>query len=60
VEGRGSVRVGEREFDVAPRDVFVIPGWVPYTLHAEENLVLFSYSDRAAQEKLGFLRVQRL
>jgi gentisate 1,2-dioxygenase len=31
-----------------------------YTLHAESDLVLFAYSDRVAQEKLGFWREQRL
>jgi gentisate 1,2-dioxygenase len=30
-----------------------------YTLHAAADLVLFSYSDRVAQEKLGFWREQR-
>jgi len=29
-------------------------------LHAAEDLVLFSYSDRVAQEKLGLFREQRL
>jgi gentisate 1,2-dioxygenase len=31
-----------------------------HTISAAEQLVLFSYSDRAAQEKLGFFREQRL
>jgi gentisate 1,2-dioxygenase len=37
-----------------------VPGWLAYTLHAAEDLVLFSYSDRVAQEKLGFWREQRV
>jgi gentisate 1,2-dioxygenase len=60
VEGRGHVQAGGQRFDLAPRDIFVVPGWIPYTLHAEDDLVLFSYSDRVAQEKLGFFREQRL
>jgi gentisate 1,2-dioxygenase len=56
VEGRGHVEAGGVRFDLAPRDIFVVPGWVPYTLHAAGDLVLFSYSDRVAQEKLGFFR----
>ena len=44
----------------APRDIVVVPGWMAYTLHAADDLVLFSYSDRVAQEKLGFYREQRL
>ena len=59
VEGRGEIRVGEQRFVIAPRDIVVVPGWMTYTLHACNELVLFSYSDRVAQEKLGFFREQR-
>jgi len=59
LEGRGRVEVGSEVFDLAPRDIFVIPGWMSYTLRATEDLVVFSYSDRVAQEKLGFFREQR-
>jgi gentisate 1,2-dioxygenase len=60
VEGRGELRVGGQTLHLAPHDVAVVPGWMPYTLHADEDWVLFSYSDRVAQEKLGFWREQRL
>lgn len=60
VEGRGELRVGDRRLALRPRDVAVVPGWMAYRLHAESDLVLFSYSDRVAQEKLGFWREQRL
>lgn len=60
VDGCGEVRVGEQCFVLAPRDVVVVPGWMIYTLHASDDLVLFSYSDRVAQEKLGLFREQRL
>jgi gentisate 1,2-dioxygenase len=30
-----------------------------HTLHADDDLVVFSYSDRVAQEKLGIFREQR-
>jgi gentisate 1,2-dioxygenase len=60
VEGRGQVEAAGQRFELAPRDVFVVPGWIAFTLHATEDLVLFSYSDRVAQEKLGFFREQRL
>jgi gentisate 1,2-dioxygenase len=59
-EGRGHVEALGERFDLAPRDVFVVPGWISYTLHAADDLVLFSYSDRVAQEKLGFFREGRL
>jgi gentisate 1,2-dioxygenase len=60
LEGSGRASVGEQAFDLSPRDVFVVPGWLAYTLHARDDLVLFSYSDRVAQEKLGLFREQRL
>jgi gentisate 1,2-dioxygenase len=60
VEGRGELHVGGQRLALRPRDVAVVPGWMAYTLHAESDLVLFAYSDRVAQEKLGFWREQRL
>jgi gentisate 1,2-dioxygenase len=60
VEGEGTIAVGGRDFDMAPHDVVVVPGWMPYELRARGDWVLFSFSDRAAQEKLGFFREQRL
>jgi gentisate 1,2-dioxygenase len=60
VEGRGRIDVGEASFEVAPHDVVVVPGWMQYALRASQQWILFSYSDRAAQEKLGFFREQRL
>jgi len=60
VEGRGRIDVAGQRFDFAPRDVIVVPGWLSYVLQADEDVVLFSYSDRVAQEKLGFFREQRM
>ena len=60
VEGTGEIHVGTQCFVLAPHDVVVVPGWMACTLHATEDLVLFSYSDRVAQEKLGFFREQWL
>lgn len=59
-EGRGELRVGEQRFALTAHDIVVVPGWMAYTLQASDTLVLFSYSDRAAQEKLGLFREQRL
>ncbi len=60
VEGRGTLEVGGERFDLAPHDVAVVPGWMTYTLRSAADWVLFSFSDRAAQEKLGFFRDERL
>ena len=56
VEGEATVHAGDQAFKVGPRDVFVIPPWVKYHLSSVGECVLFSYSDRAAQEALGFWR----
>jgi gentisate 1,2-dioxygenase len=59
VEGKGSSHVGETAFDWAENDIFVVPSWAPQRHRAESEAVLFSFSDRAAQEKLGIWREQR-
>jgi gentisate 1,2-dioxygenase len=56
VEGRGTAQIGDQTFDFEPHDVFVVPAWTSYHLSTPEGCVLFSLSDRAAQEKLGFWR----
>ena len=59
VEGRGRARVGDRVFDFAPRDVFVVPSWTALSFESDEDAVVFSYSDRPCQEALGLLREER-
>ena len=58
VEGRGAIDIGTRRLDLSPGDVFVVPAWHFHQFSAAEDLVLFSYSDKAAQEKLGLWREQ--
>jgi len=53
VEGRGRARVGGQVFDWGPRDVFVCPSWHQIVHEVDEDAVLFGYSDRPVQEKLG-------
>ncbi len=60
VEGRGAIDVAGARFDLAPHDVVVVPGWLTYTIRADDDLVVFSYSERAAQDRLGLFREQRL
>jgi len=57
-EGRGAAQVGDRHFTFERHDVFVVPPWVPFSFKAEREVVLFSYSDRAGQEALGYWREQ--
>ena len=60
VEGTGSVSVGDELYSFRPHDIFVIPPWYSHRLHASSEVVLFSYSDRAAQELLGFWKEELL
>ena len=59
VEGSGQSRVGDQVFDWEPHDIFVVPSWVSVGHQAAQDAVLFSYSDRPVQEKLGLWREQR-
>lgn len=56
LEGRGSTEIAGQRFDWAPSDVLVIPSWHPYRHETTEDAVLFSFSDRTVQEKLGLWR----
>ena len=56
VEGKGHARIGDMDHVLSQGDIFVVPSWHGLTLQAGSDLVLFGYSDRAAQEKLGLFR----
>lgn len=56
VEGHGTAEIAGRSFAFGPRDVFVVPAWSWLRFEIEAQAILFSYSDRSAQEKLGFWR----
>ncbi len=61
VEGRGSCVLEDgTRLDFGPNDIFVVPNWTVHRLHADADLVLFSYSDRPVQEALGLWREERL
>jgi gentisate 1,2-dioxygenase len=58
VEGRGQTRVGDQTLTWGPRDVFVVPSWTPVSHRADDESILFSFSDRPAQQALGLWREQ--
>ncbi len=60
IEGHGSVEIGTARFVFVPKDTFVIPSWQPWRLAADEDVYLFSYSDRPVQEALRIWREERL
>jgi gentisate 1,2-dioxygenase len=59
-EGSGVALVAGERFAFSPHDVFVVPSWCDFAFEAKEDCVIFSYSDRAAQEALGFHREEAL
>jgi len=60
VEGSGSSIIDGVKFDWSPRDIFVVPSWRTVVHKSSEISVLFSYSDRAVQEKLAIWREEKL
>jgi gentisate 1,2-dioxygenase len=60
-EGRALVETDAGTVTLAwkPKDIFVIPCWMAHRLEAGTDSVLFSFSDRAAQEKLGIWAERR-
>jgi gentisate 1,2-dioxygenase len=59
VEGHGRTRVGNEVFEWRPRDIFVLPNWHLYRHEADEDAVLFSFTDRPLQEAAGIWREER-
>jgi gentisate 1,2-dioxygenase len=59
VEGQGKATIGAESFEFGPRDVFVAPSWMPVRFDARAECVLFSFSDRPAQEAIGLWRERR-
>jgi gentisate 1,2-dioxygenase len=59
VEGTGVSKIGDATFHWKPRDIFVAPSWAMQTHRADEDAVLFSFSDRPVQEAIGLWREDR-
>jgi gentisate 1,2-dioxygenase len=66
VEGTGTITVdpvgggNARTMEWGPKDTFVVPGWAEHSFEASDDAVLFSFSDRVVQQKLGLWREERL
>lgn len=56
VTGSGALHIDGQRFALGARDVAAVPSWAALQIEnaADDPLVLFSYSDRACHEKLGF------
>ena len=55
-EGHGTSTIGDKTFTWGPRDIFVVPSWHSVSHQANDEAVLFSFSDRPAQQSLGIWR----
>lgn len=58
-EGRGHVEIAGNRIAWKPKDIFVIPAWTSFTFEAETDAFLFNFSDRSAQDKLGYFMEAR-
>jgi len=56
VEGKGVTTVGSERLGWTAGDVFIVPGWKRHWHSADQQAVLFSLSDRPAQQALGIWR----
>ena len=55
-EGHGRSRIGDQTIAWSPHDIFVVPSWQAVSHRASGDAVLFSFSDRPAQQALGLWR----
>ena len=60
VEGRVRAVAGGETFELGPRDLVALPGWMACELEAIEESVLFAFSDRPVYEALGLWREERM
>jgi gentisate 1,2-dioxygenase len=60
VEGSGRSIIGGSFFEWKARDTFVVPSWQQVVHEANTESVLFSFSDRVCQQKLGLFRENRI
>ncbi len=60
LEGAGVVDIDGHSLGFEENDIFVVPSWHAYRLQSASGCVLFSYSDRPAQQVLGLWREEKL
>lgn len=59
IEGTGKTVIGDQTISWGPRDTFVVPMWYPHHHEANDDAVLFSFSDEGLQKKMGLWREKR-
>ena len=56
VEGSGQIMIDDEVIELRPRNIVVAPSWKKVAFKANDELILFGYSDKACQEKLGLYK----
>jgi gentisate 1,2-dioxygenase len=60
-EGSGRSTIGDQVFEWGRHDIFVVPSWCPVSHSVDSgDAVLFSFSDRPAQQALGLWREESI
>jgi gentisate 1,2-dioxygenase len=60
LEGAGEAEINGQDFRFEENDVFVVPSWQTVRLRAKSATILFSFSDRPAQQSLGIWREEKI
>lgn len=60
VEGSGEAVIEGERIALEARDILAVPSWRTVRFSAESQIVLFAYSDKACQKKLGLYREEDL
>ncbi|WP_055477294.1 cupin domain-containing protein [Gordonia sp. HS-NH1] len=58
--GTGRVEIDDCEFDLGPGDIFVVPSWAVYRLHAHSDLDIFTTSDAPVLDALALYRDEKV
>ncbi|WP_069760257.1 cupin domain-containing protein [Streptomyces sp. LUP47B] len=58
-EGEAVAQVGDKVFEIAKGDLFVVPSWCEVSLSARTRVDLFRFSDEPVYEALGLARTSR-
>ena len=56
LNGSGHVGVGDQTFSLEHGDIFVVPSWCHYSIHADNQLDLFVCSDAPTLRALSLFR----
>jgi gentisate 1,2-dioxygenase len=59
LEGEIQIEADGKTFTAGESDVATVPAWYWTRIRASKDAVIFTFSDRAAQEKLGIYREER-